>query len=173
MGIFGRSEEEEKAQFTASYNSWADSFSRGERQRRGVDGLPAEVVMEVHRLALRQAMSETYKVGQRIRMSDDEMQYLFMKRLRVETERSVRAAIERGKSTPRGTDPAVERVAESVGSVLELAVGDRVSHEKFGLGTVTSTAGSGEKFDATISFDTVGVKRLLLRYSRIERVVGD
>ena len=182
MGIFGRSEEEEKAQFTASYNSWADTFSRGERQRRGVDGLPAEVLLEVHRVALSQAMSETYKIGQRIRMSDDEMQYLFVKRLREETLKSVLASRERANNMPSSADPGdvdtgiqglpVERVAESVRSVLELTVGDRVSHQKFGLGTVAKTAGSGDKSDATIRFDTEGVKRMLLRYGPVERVVG-
>jgi len=56
------------------------------------------------------------------------------------------------------------------GPVLILAAGDRVTHSKFGLGTVVSTAGIGEKADATIDFGSSGVKRLLLRYAPVEKL---
>ena len=56
------------------------------------------------------------------------------------------------------------------GPVLNLAAGDRVTHSKFGLGTVVSTAGIGEKADATIDFGSSGVKRLLLRYAPVEKL---
>lgn len=56
------------------------------------------------------------------------------------------------------------------GPVINLAAGDRVTHSKFGLGTVVSTAGSGEKADATIDFGSSGVKRLLLRYAPVEKL---
>ena len=56
------------------------------------------------------------------------------------------------------------------GPVISLSPGDRVTHERFGLGTVVSTAGSGEKADATIDFGTAGVKRLLLRYAPVEKL---
>ena len=56
------------------------------------------------------------------------------------------------------------------GPVLSLKAGDRVTHQKFGLGTVVSTAGVGDKADATIDFGTSGVKRLLLRYAPVEKL---
>jgi len=56
------------------------------------------------------------------------------------------------------------------GPVVSLAAGDRVTHEKFGLGTVVSTAGVGEKSDATVDFGAAGVKRLLLRYAPVEKL---
>ena len=56
------------------------------------------------------------------------------------------------------------------GPVIDLKAGDRVTHGKFGLGTVVSTAGSGDKADATIDFGTAGVKRLLLRYAPVEKL---
>ena len=62
-----------------------------------------------------------------------------------------------------------DRVVNS-GPVLNLSAGDRVTHSKFGLGTVVSTAGSGEKADATIDFGSAGVKRLLLRYAPVEKL---
>ena len=56
------------------------------------------------------------------------------------------------------------------GPVISLKAGDRVTHGKFGLGTVVSTAGSGDKADATIDFGSAGVKRLLLRYAPVEKL---
>jgi DNA helicase-2/ATP-dependent DNA helicase PcrA len=53
---------------------------------------------------------------------------------------------------------------------IELAVGERVSHDTFGLGTVVATAGEGEKAEATINFGEYGEKRLLLRYAPVEKL---
>jgi DNA helicase-2/ATP-dependent DNA helicase PcrA len=49
--------------------------------------------------------------------------------------------------------------------VVSLDAGDRVTHKRFGSGTVVATSGSGEKSDATIDFGSAGVKRMLLRYA--------
>jgi len=49
--------------------------------------------------------------------------------------------------------------------------GDRVTHEKFGLGTVLSVEGEGEKAMARVDFgETEGVKRLLLRYAPVVKL---
>ena len=53
---------------------------------------------------------------------------------------------------------------------LTRAAGDRVTHDKFGLGTVVSTSGLGEKAEATIDFGAEGTKRLLLRYAPVEKL---
>jgi DNA helicase-2/ATP-dependent DNA helicase PcrA len=59
----------------------------------------------------------------------------------------------------------------SGGKVVELAVGDRVTHDKFGLGTVVAVNGVGDRADATIDFGVgVGEKRLLLRYSPVTKL---
>jgi len=54
--------------------------------------------------------------------------------------------------------------------VISLSVGDRVTHEKFGMGTVTETSGNGDRATATIDFGSAGVKRLLLRYAPVEKL---
>jgi len=54
--------------------------------------------------------------------------------------------------------------------VVSLSAGDRVTHDKFGLGTVVSTSGMGEKAEATIDFGAEGTKRLLLRYAPVEKL---
>ncbi|MCP2165737.1 DNA helicase PcrA [Goodfellowiella coeruleoviolacea] len=45
---------------------------------------------------------------------------------------------------------------------LKLEVGDRVNHDKYGLGTVTATEGTGPKATATIDFGSAGKIRLML-----------
>jgi DNA helicase-2/ATP-dependent DNA helicase PcrA len=45
---------------------------------------------------------------------------------------------------------------------LSLEVGDRVNHDKYGLGTVTATDGSGPRTTVTIDFGASGTVRLML-----------
>ncbi|HWR47167.1 MAG TPA: DNA helicase PcrA [Pseudonocardiaceae bacterium] len=45
---------------------------------------------------------------------------------------------------------------------LSLEVGDRVTHDKYGLGTVVTTDGSGPRATATIDFGSAGTIRLML-----------
>ncbi len=53
---------------------------------------------------------------------------------------------------------------------IELTVGERVSHDTFGLGTVVSLSGEGDRAEATIDFGSYGEKRLLLRYAPVEKL---
>lgn len=52
-------------------------------------------------------------------------------------------------------------------SAIVLEVGQRVSHDTFGLGSVTAVGGIGDKSEATINFGQYGEKRLLLRYAPV------
>lgn len=54
--------------------------------------------------------------------------------------------------------------------VMQLDIGDKVNHEKFGLGTVIELAGSGDNSEATVDFGSSGKKRLLLRYAPVEKL---
>ncbi|MFR9794422.1 DNA helicase PcrA [Streptomyces sp. MS06] len=54
--------------------------------------------------------------------------------------------------------------------VVGLAVGDRVTHDQFGLGTVVAVKGSGGNAEATIDFGDAKPKRLLLRYAPVEKL---
>ncbi len=54
--------------------------------------------------------------------------------------------------------------------VVSLTPGDRVSHPKFGLGTVVTASGQGDRAEASIDFDVEGTKRLLLRYAPVAKV---
>ncbi|CAB4872961.1 MAG: DNA helicase PcrA [Actinobacteria bacterium] len=55
-------------------------------------------------------------------------------------------------------------------STIELIVGERVSHDTFGLGVVVAVAGEADKAEATIKFGQYGEKRLLLRYAPVEKL---
>ncbi|MGY5763989.1 UvrD-helicase domain-containing protein [Brachybacterium sp. DNPG3] len=53
----------------------------------------------------------------------------------------------------------------------QLAVGDRVTHDSFGMGTVTEVAGIGDKTQVEVQFrDPHGRKRLLLRYAPVTKL---
>jgi DNA helicase II / ATP-dependent DNA helicase PcrA len=76
------------------------------------------------------------------------------------------------RSTPAIAALAARPSASSPGNrvVINLDPGDRVTHDAFGLGTVVSVEGAGERAIASIDFRDGGVKRLLLRYAPVEKL---
>ncbi|MGW2376831.1 MULTISPECIES: DNA helicase PcrA [Kitasatospora] len=54
--------------------------------------------------------------------------------------------------------------------VAALAVGDRVTHDTFGLGTVVGVTGVGDNAQAEVDFGSGGRKRLVLRYAPVEKL---
>jgi DNA helicase-2/ATP-dependent DNA helicase PcrA len=76
------------------------------------------------------------------------------------------------------TAPAMERAAQRPGvdspgnrQVPALKPGDMVTHDKFGLGTVVSVDGAGDRAEAKIDFGSeYGVKHLVLRYAPLEKL---
>jgi DNA helicase-2/ATP-dependent DNA helicase PcrA len=54
--------------------------------------------------------------------------------------------------------------------VPSLKPADRVVHDSFGMGTVVTVEGQADKAVAAIDFGSNGVKRLLLRYSPVEKL---
>jgi DNA helicase-2/ATP-dependent DNA helicase PcrA len=51
----------------------------------------------------------------------------------------------------------------------EIGPGDRVRHDRWGLGTVREVVGTGDRAEAEVMFDTQGKKRLLLAWAPLER----
>lgn len=60
--------------------------------------------------------------------------------------------------------------AKPAREIPSLEPGDRVLHDSFGLGTVVTLEGAGDKSVASIDFGSEGVKRLLLRYAPVEKL---
>ncbi|MFH8495686.1 DNA helicase PcrA [Streptomyces coeruleorubidus] len=75
----------------------------------------------------------------------------------------------RSRSSASGASGfATRRTSEK--PVVGLAVGDRVTHDQFGLGTVVAVKGTGANAEATIDFGDTKPKRLLLRYAPVEKL---
>ncbi|MEU1213697.1 DNA helicase PcrA [Streptomyces sp. NPDC005791] len=72
----------------------------------------------------------------------------------------------RSKSGPSGF--ATRRTSEK--PVVALVAGDRVTHDQFGLGTVTAVEGFGDQAKATVDFGDERPKKLLLRYAPVEKL---
>ncbi|CAM5504944.1 DNA helicase PcrA [Streptomyces avidinii] len=72
----------------------------------------------------------------------------------------------RTRSGPSGF--ATRRAADK--PVIALVVGDRVTHDQFGLGTVMEVKGAGADAQATIDFGDDKPKRLLLRYAPVQKL---
>ncbi|MCL2466139.1 MAG: DNA helicase PcrA [Micrococcales bacterium] len=62
-----------------------------------------------------------------------------------------------GSATPRGDVP-------------ELSLGDKVTHDSYGLGTVVELEGTGHNAVAKINFGSEGTKRLILRYAPVTKL---
>ncbi|MFE7647441.1 DNA helicase PcrA [Streptomyces phaeoluteigriseus] len=71
-------------------------------------------------------------------------------------------------SAAGGSGFATRRTSEK--PVVALAVGDRVTHDQFGLGTVVGVKGTGANAEATVDFGEAKPKRLLLRYAPVEKL---
>ncbi|WP_207400829.1 DNA helicase PcrA [Actinomadura roseirufa] len=76
------------------------------------------------------------------------------------------------------SSPAMSRMAARPGvrspgtrDVPALSPGDKVTHDSFGLGTVVSVDGAGDRAAASVDFGgEYGVKRLVLRYAPVEKL---
>ena len=73
-------------------------------------------------------------------------------------------------SNSRTFGPPARATGRKVESTIVLEVGDRVSHDTFGLGKVLAVTGEADRAEATIDFGGAGEKRLLLRYAPVERL---
>ena len=65
----------------------------------------------------------------------------------------------RGRGSERGDWRVPER---TLTPTISLEVGDRVNHDKYGLGTVVASDGAGVRATVTIDFGSAGTVRLML-----------
>lgn len=72
----------------------------------------------------------------------------------------------RSRSGPSGF--ATRRTSDK--PTVTLVAGDRVTHDQFGLGTVTAVEGFGDQAKATVDFGDERPKKLLLRYAPVEKL---
>ncbi len=69
----------------------------------------------------------------------------------------------------RPSDRAAATGPRSTVAAGQVGPGDRVRHDKWGLGTVREIVGEGDRAEAEVMFDTQGKKRLLLAWAPLEK----
>ncbi|MFC4032886.1 DNA helicase PcrA [Streptomyces polygonati] len=80
------------------------------------------------------------------------------------------ASLSSSLSARSGTGGFATRRTGGDRPVISLAVGDRVTHDQFGLGTVVAVAGRPGDEKATIDFGDDRPKQLLLRYAPVQKL---
>ena len=53
---------------------------------------------------------------------------------------------------------------------LDYVAGDRVSHVKFGQGTVKEIKDGGRDYEVTVEFDRVGTKRMFASFAKLKKL---
>jgi len=80
---------------------------------------------------------------------------------------SINKIIYNSKSTLK----RLAKTSESLSSIkINVSEGDNVSHEKFGIGEIIKIEGSGNDSKATVNFKKFGLKNLLLRFAKLNKV---
>lgn len=70
-----------------------------------------------------------------------------------------------------GALKSLNQIGDSaVNNSAEVNAGDRVKHQRFGVGNILEIEGSGPNKKATIKFDNVGEKKLLLKFAKLEKI---
>ena len=79
------------------------------------------------------------------------------------------ALVAEADKRPRRSDRETAASPQATLSGDEVEGGDRIRHKQWGLGTVVSVAGAGDRAEALVRFDEAGEKRLLLAWAPLER----
>ena len=78
-----------------------------------------------------------------------------------------RSRVGRATPDPFDADPEYEPAYDQ--DAPHYMKGERVAHGSFGSGTIVEISGFGRDTKVTVNFDTVGRKKLLVRYANLER----
>ncbi len=71
---------------------------------------------------------------------------------------------------PKNLKKVEPNTSKSSGNLFDegIGVGNRVEHAKFGIGKVISVEGKGANKKAEISFESIGIKKLLLQFAKLK-----
>ena len=72
------------------------------------------------------------------------------------------------KRVPKNLKPVSTSSQSPAAELAGLEVGARISHNRFGVGTIVSIEGNGGDAKALIDFDANGRKNLLLRFAKFD-----
>ena len=74
------------------------------------------------------------------------------------------------RTIPKNLKPVSASSQSTPFDSRDLKVGSRISHNRFGAGTIISIEGNGADSKALIEFDANGRKNLLLRFAKIDKL---
>jgi DNA helicase-2/ATP-dependent DNA helicase PcrA len=93
---------------------------------------------------------------------------LFGNTERQDTPRPFRPTIPSVKPVPAARPVSPARPMPSVQSSSNISVGKHILHNRFGRGKVLRIEGTGDSTKATVQFENVGTKQLLLKFAKFE-----
>ncbi len=64
------------------------------------------------------------------------------------------------------SSPAIPKITSNAPNQYDLKVGDTIRHERFGIGKVLAFEGANENAKATVEFENLGKKQLLLKFAK-------
>ena len=76
----------------------------------------------------------------------------------------------RNGKTPAGLSALKKGIQPDAGGAPDYGVGDRVSHIKFGEGTVLSLEKGARDYEVTVDFDTAGTKRMFAGFAKLKKL---
>ncbi|MBE3555691.1 MAG: DNA helicase PcrA [Firmicutes bacterium] len=87
-------------------------------------------------------------------------------------ERGVTSVSVQRQESGRRTWMAEQEPAKAT-EVVPFALGEKVRHPKWGLGTVVAQSGAGNDLQVVVAFEGIGTKRLLASYAHLQRLEGE
>lgn len=85
--------------------------------------------------------------------------------------RPVASPMPQPRFTPTSRIASHSPIATAVN--LDFSIGDKVSHDRFGLGVITALDGNGGSAKATVEFKNAGTKQLLLKFARLKKIMAE
>ena len=74
------------------------------------------------------------------------------------------------RATKFNINDYIKKGSEMGGSAPDYGVGDRVSHVKFGTGTVLSMTERDGDYDVSVEFEKFGVRKLRASFSKLKKI---
>ena len=92
---------------------------------------------------------------------------------RIQLESASQAAYRQAKQAFKTQAFNVQKPVKQFGKPgggLDYGVGDRVSHIKFGEGTVTNIVEGGRDYEVTVDFDIAGTKKMFAGFAKLKKI---
>ena len=83
---------------------------------------------------------------------------------------SSRSSMLHGSNTNGFESSPHASTTDAPATFTELMVGDRIEHNRFGVGVVIGLSGEGPSIKATVEFQNAGTKQLLLKFANITKI---